>query len=141
MGKINFTQENKTQLESLAVKFLFENVSIETTLGTTCNIVELIHATSIKSLTIIYQNLKKKINTLEEADRWSRSETENTNLEFLKEKLTFIDLLIGYKKWLVEEEELKRKKTELTEKLEELKESQKSPADRIAELEAELAKL
>lgn len=141
MGKINFTQDNKTQLESLAVKFLFGNVSIETTLGTTCNIVELIHTTSIKSLTIIYQNLKKKINILEEADKWSRSETENTNLEFLKEKLTFIDLLIGYKKWLVEEAELEKKKTELTEKLEELKESQKSPADRIAEIEAELAKL
>lgn len=141
MGKINFTQENKTQLESLAVKFLFKNISIETTLGTTCNIAELIHTTSIKSLAIIYQNLKKKINTLEEADRWSRSETENTYLEVLKEKLTFVDLLIGYKKWLIEEAELEKKKTELTEKLEELKESQKSPADRIAEIEAELAKL
>jgi hypothetical protein len=52
-----------------------------------------------------------------------------------------INLIIGWKRFNMEKEANARKKAELTEKLTELKESQKTPEDRIKEMEAELAAL
>lgn len=139
--KINFTSENKSRLEELALKFLFNNVVFTVSLGTVINVVDLLHNTAIKSLVYIYTTLKKEIATLEESDRWSMTDTENKKLAMLKEKYEFVDLLIGYKKYCAELEEIEKKKIELAEKIDALKDSQKTPAERIAELEKQLSEL
>lgn len=139
--KINFTSENKSRLEELALKFLFNNTTFTVSLGTVMNVVDLLHNTAIKSLVYIYTSFKKEISTLEESDRWSMTDVENKKLADLKEKYEFIDLLIGYKKYCAELKEIESKKAELAEKIDALKDSQKTPAERIAELEKQLSEL
>ena len=141
MGKINFTNENKSRLEELALKFLFGNLPIQGPLGTVLRIEDLIHNTSINTLVSMNAHLKKSIATLETLDEWTCTDADKWKLERTKENQELVNLLIGYKRYLAEQEELELKKAELAAKIEELKDSQKTPAERIAELEKELANL
>ena len=59
----------------------------------------------------------------------------------MKEAQELVSLTIGYKKWLAEQEEISEKKAALAAQIDSLKESQKTPAERIAELESQLANL
>ena len=138
--KINFTQEHMLRLVELASQALFENATIQTNLGQNLNIVELVHSTSIGQLTNILSSLKKKIEKLEEADEWVAT-SDNDKIDNLRRTKELVNLIIGWRRHNLEIAENKRKKAELTEKLNELKESQKTPEDRIKEMEAELAKL
>jgi predicted nucleic acid-binding Zn-ribbon protein len=49
-----------------------------------------------------------------------------------------VNLIIGYKRYQLEEEETAKKRKDLESKLAELKESQKSPEDKIKEIEDQL---
>lgn len=139
MGKINFTKEHMIKLYDLANEVLFDNVAITTQLGQPLNIVELLHTTSINQLNNIKQSLAKKIEKLEAADEWISP--DNDKLEEAKRMKELVNLIIGWKRYNLEKAENARKKEELTKKLTELKESQKTPEDRIKEMEAELAAL
>lgn len=141
MGKINFTTENKTRLEALCLKFLFNNLPIQGPLGTVLRIEDLLHNTSISTLTTMHTNLKKTVATLEDVDEWTSTDADKWKLERMKENLELVNLLIGYKRFLAEQEELAEKKADLAAKIAALKDSQKTPAERIAELEAELSTL
>lgn len=136
---INFTKEHYSKMCELAVKMLLANGTITTNMGQTLNIVELIHTTSINTLNKIKTNLAKTIQNLEEKDEWV--EVDTAQLEGLKEKKELVNLIIGFKRYSMEVKENARKKHELSEKLAELKESTKTPEDRIKEMEAELAAL
>lgn len=138
---INFTENDKKRLEELALKFLFENVSIESTMGSSLTVHEVLHNVTPKGLSIMLTNHKKRIATLEEADRWSRTDAENATLSLMQEKYEFIDLCLGYNKYRMEQVEIAAKKKQLESQINTLKESQKTPAEKIAELEAELSKL
>ena len=137
--KINFTKEHLGKLQSLAVKMLFENGEIKNKLGAPLNIVELLHTTSINQLLEIKKILAKKIEEQESRDEWI--DPDNERLTMLKEQKELVNLIVGYKRLNLEMAENARKKEELTKKLTELKESTKTPEDRIKELEAELAQL
>lgn len=139
MGKINFTKEHMLRLYDLANEMLFDNATIQTSMGQVLNIVELLHTTSINQLQNIMSALKKKIDKIEEADEWLAP--DNDKLEELRRMKEIINLIIGWKRHTMEISENKRKKAELTKKLTELKESTKTPEDRIKEMEAELAAL
>ena len=139
MGKINFTKEHMIKLYDLANEVLFDNISITTQLGQPLNIVELLHTTSINQLNNIKQSLAKKIEKLEAADEWISA--DNDKLEEIRKMKELVNLIVGWKRYNLEKEETARKKAELTKKLNELKESQKTPEDRIKEMEAELAAL
>lgn len=139
MQKINFTKEHMTKLCDLANKVLFENTVITTSMGQPLNIVELLHTTSINQLNNIKQALTKKVQKLEEADEWTNP--DNDKLEEAKKMRELVNLIVGWKRYNLEIAENKRKKDELTAKLNELKESTKTPEDRIKEMEAELAAL
>lgn len=141
MGKINFTTENKTRLEALCLKFLFNNLPIQGPLGTVLRIEDLLHNTSISTLTTMHTSLKKTVATLEDVDEWTSTDADKWKLERMKENLELVNLLIGYKRFLAEQEELAEKKADLAAKIAALKDSQKTPAERIAELEAELSTL
>lgn len=137
--KINFTKEHMIRLYDLANEMLFDNATIQTSMGQVLNIVELLHTTSIGQLQNIMTSLKKKIDKIEEADEWIAP--DNDKLEELRRMKELINLIIGWKRHNLEISENKRKKEELTKKLAELKDSQKTPEDRIKEIEDELTAL
>lgn len=137
--KINFTKEHMSRLIELATDMLFANNCIQTTMGQVLNITELLHTTSINQLNNIKAMLVKKIEKLEGADEWVGEDTEK--LESTRRTKELVNLIIGWKRYNLELEENKRKKNELTAKLTELKESTKTPEDRIKELEAQLKEL
>jgi hypothetical protein len=135
--KINFTKEHYNKMCELALKMLMTNSTISTKMGAPLNIVELIHTTSINTLNNIKAGLSTKIQNLENKDEWV--EVNTTELDSLKEMKELVNLIVGFKRYHLELAESRRKKAELTEKLAELKESTKTPEDRIKEMEAELA--
>lgn len=141
MGKVNFTTENKSRLEELATKFLFGNLPIQGPMGTSMRVTDLLHNTSINSLVSMNSHLKKQIASMSDLDEWSCTDADTWKLERLKESQELVSLVIGYKKWLVEQEEISEKKAALAAQIDSLKESQKTPAERIAELESQLADL
>ena len=137
--KINFTKEHMQRLLDLADAALFDRTTVTTKLGQVLNIYELLHTTSINQLNEIKLSLAKKIEKQESADEWI--DPDNSKLQALKETKELVNLIIGWKRYNLELSENARKKEELTKKLNELKESQKTPEDRIKEMEAELASL
>lgn len=137
--KINFTKEHEAKLDALAVKMLKENGVVRTVMGQSLNIVELMHTTSINQLNNIRTALLKAIQKKEEGDEWV--ETDTSALDQMKDTKELVNLIIGWKRKNLEIAENKAKKAELTKKLAELKESTKTPEDRIKEMEAQLAEL
>lgn len=141
MAKINFTKDHFAKLQHLALGMLFTNEVIVSKMGTPLNIVELLHTTTIGTLNEIRLGLAKAIEKLENQDEWTQTEDIQSKLEGLKLKKELVNLIIGYKRFTLENEANARKKAELEARLKELKESQKTPEDRIKELEAEIAQL
>lgn len=137
--KINFTKEHMQRLLDLADAALFDRSTVTTKLGQVLNIYELLHTTSINQLNEIKLSLAKKIEKQESTDEWV--DPDNAKLQALKETKELVNLIIGWKRYNLELAENARKKEELTEKLAELKESTKTPEDRIKELEAQLKEL
>lgn len=127
------------RLLDLANEALFNRSSVTTKLGQVLNIYELLHTTSINQLNEIKVGLIKKIEKMEQGDEWL--DPDNAKLQALKETKELVNLIIGWKRYNLELSENARKKEELTEKLNELKESTKTPEDRIKELEAQLSEL
>ena len=139
--KINFKKEHFDKLKELAVKALLNNDVIMGKLGTPINIIELIHCTTINSLNNIRLSLAKKIESLEEKDEWTSNELNQGSLLKAKEQKELVNLIIGYKRYKQEIEDNKTNKEALLEQLNTLKESQKTPEDKIKELEDKLANI
>ena len=139
--KINFTQEHYTKMQKLLLGMLMGNHTIDTKFGQVLNAVELLHTTTINTLNSIRLNLGNQIKRLEEQDEWTQGTVHQQKLDELKESKELINLIIGYKRWLLEAEEIRKKKEELKERIAEMKEAQKTPEDRLKEAEEELAKL
>ena len=139
MAKINFTKEHFNEMCTLLMGMLLRNEVISSKLGTPINVVELLHTTTINSLNNIRLALSNKIKQLESQDEWVASDSNARQLDTAKEQKELVNLVIGYKRYRMEVEENAQKKAELTAKLKALKESQKSPEDKIKELEAELS--
>lgn len=139
--KINFTQEHFDRLQHLLLAMLLENDTISTKLGGELNVVELLHTTTINTLNSIRQALGKHIENLENKDEWVADDANQESLERAKMQKELVNLIIGYKRYSMEVEENKRKKAALKAELEALRESQKTPEDKIEELEEEIASL
>lgn len=139
--KINFKKEHFDKLKELAVKALLNNDTVVGRLGNPIDIVELIHGTTINSLNQIRLSLAKKIEGLEGKDEWAADDTNQVSLEKAKEQKDLVNLIIGYKRYKQEVADNKANKRALQEQLSALKESQKTPEDKIKELEAQLANI
>lgn len=137
--KINFTKDHMSRLLDLADEALFDKTTVYTKLGQPLNIYELLHTTSINQLNEIKSNLTKKIEKIEEQDEWVTPDGDK--LQAMKDTKELVNLIIGWKRYNLELAENARKKEELTNKLTELKESTRTPEDRIKELEAQLKEL
>lgn len=141
MAKINFTKEHFDKLKAYAVEMLFTQETVTTKLGQTLNIVELLHTTTINTLNSIRLQLGKEIETIENQDEWVSGETSQRKLENLKAKKELVNLIIGYKRFVQEQTEIAREKAYLEDELSKLKESQKTPEDKIKEIESKLETL
>lgn len=141
MAKINFTQDHFAQMQHLLLGMLMSNTTVTTKLGGELNVVELLHTTTINTLNSIRLSLAKHIENLESKDEWIADNASQEALDKAKAQKELVNLIIGYKRYMLEREETKRKKAALEAKLAELKESQKTPEDKIKELETELAGL
>lgn len=139
MGKINFTKEHMARLKDLAVEMLFKNDYIVTNFGQQLSVVELLHCTTINSLTKIRLDLAKKIEQLENADEWVTTDREQVVLNEMKTRKDFVNLVIGYKRYMDELATTSREKEMLQAEIDRLREEQKTPADRLKEMEAKLA--
>ena len=141
MAKVNFTKEHYAKMKELVFAMLVSNHTISTKLGQPLNIVELMHTQTVNTLNSIRLSLSKQIEDLEKQDEWLASDYQQEKLEALKKRKELVNLIIGWKRHNMEVAEAKAKKAELTKQLDELKDSQKTPEDRIKELEAQLKDL
>lgn len=141
MAKINFTKDHFNKMLSMAAAMLVNNEVVLTKMGQPLNIVELMHVTTIGTLMDIKKNLSKKIENLEDQDEWVESNTNQVNLTRYKNQKELVNLIIGWKRFMLEASEAAKRKQELESKLKELKDSQKTPEDKIKEIEAELASM
>lgn len=140
MGKINFTPTHFERMKELAVEMLLDNEVVSNKLGLQFNIVELIHTTTINTLNSMRVGMAKAIENLENADEWVDSANQE-KIEKLKKQKELVNLIIGYKRYLLEQQETSELKKQLKKTLADLKESQKTPEDKIKEIEAQLAEL
>lgn len=140
MGKINFTPTHFERMKELAVEMLLDNEVVSNKLGLQFNIVELIHTTTINTLNSMRVGMTKAIENLENADEWVDSANQE-KIEKLKKQKELVNLIIGYKRYLLEQQETSELKKQLKKTLADLKESQKTPEDKIKEIEAQLAEL
>lgn len=137
MAKINFTKEHLEKMKELAIDMLLNNMSITTTMGTVLNISELMHTTTIGTLNKIRLTLTKKIRDAEDKDEWVDF-SDSKYLDTIRKQKDLVNLIIGWKKYNMEKEANEARRKELEKKLDELKESQKTPEDKIKELEAQI---
>lgn len=140
MGKINFTPTHFERMKELAVEMLLDNEVVIGKLGNQYNIVDLIHTITINTLNSLRVGMAKAIENLENADEWVDSANQE-KIEKLKKQKELVNLIIGYKRWLLEQNELSELKKNLKKTLADLKESQKTPEDKVKEIEAQLAEL
>ena len=140
MGKINFTKTHYEMMCEMLLEMFMNNETIQHKM-LTLDAVSLLHTTTINTLNSIRLELKKSIDNLENQDEWATSELQQMKLSILKDKKELVNLIIGYKRWQEEQESIKTTKKLLMEELNDLKESQKTPEDKIKELEDKLANL
>jgi len=136
--KITFTQEHRTQLQSLCANFLFSGRTISGKIGTEINIYDLLHNTTLRTTQELYSNVTKTIESKEKLDRWSMTEYQQNELKKLKTTQELLDLMIGYKKAKSQAQADKEKLAQLRATMKELEESTKTPEARLAELKAEI---
>lgn len=141
MGKINFTKEHFEKMKTLAVDMLLNNESVTTKMGQVLNISELLHTTTISTLNNIRLSLAKKIEDAESKDEWVSDASDSKYLDLLRKQKELVNLIIGWKRYNLEQNEIASKRETLKDELNKLKESQKTPEDKIKELEAQLAEL
>ena len=141
MTKVNFTKEHLAKLKELAFAMLAQNGVIQTKFGQALTIVDLMHTQTINTLNGIKVAISKSIEALENKDEWVATDSTQADLTVLKEKKELVNLIIGWKRYNEYARESNAKKEELKAQLSALKESQKTPEDKIKELEAKLTEL
>lgn len=141
MAKINFTKEHLAKLKDLAIKFLFKGILIKGAINSELSVWDILHNTTLNTLSTIYGNLKREVEKISNLDEWNLTDYQQKKLEVLKEQMEFVNLVIGYKKYQIEIQSDKDKLRELKAKQQELKESTLTPVERLAALEAEIASI
>lgn len=141
MGKINFTKEHFERMKELAVDMLLNNESVTTKMGQILNISELFHTTTVGTLNNIKSGLAKKIEDAENKDEWVSDALDSKYLNLLRKQKELVNLIIGWKRYNMEKETIKSERKALEEELNRLKESQKTPEDKIKDIEVKLSAL
>lgn len=140
MAKINFTNEHMERMKKLLIDMLINNDTVLSGFGTYLDVCALLHTVTINSLNKLRIQLGVQIEALNNVDEWSNVDNQ-AKIKELSDKKELINLIIGYKRFKEEIEATNLKKKELEDKLNSLKESQKTPEDKIKEIEAQIAEL
>ena len=136
--KVNFTKEHQEKLDQFILKMWKEDIVVFNTMNVPINICDLKELTPniLNNLKLTYD---KKIQSLESRDEWVDPENDKIDLyRFIREGL---NLLVGYKRKKIQIAENEAKKRQLDKTIAELREAQKTPEDKLKELEAERAAL
>lgn len=141
MQKINFTKEHDARLKELSTEMLFDKTVINGNMGQVYTVFDLIHTTTIGTLRNIYNSLVKSIEKSESADEWIATDNDQRVLADFKRKKEFVNLLIGYKRYQNMLDENRSKRAVLEAELARLQDAQKTPEDRIKELQSEIEML
>ena len=140
--KVNFTQENLERLKTLFLELGFSGKVLSGKFGAnTYSVWDILHILSISSLKQANTNLKKEVVTLEEQDDWAVSSYQLAKAAETRKWQEFVNLTVGYK---LAEQEKTEKQAEIKQKkdaLKQLVEENKTPAERIAEMEKEIQEL
>lgn len=134
---INFTKEHFERMKSLLLNMLLNNNTIQYRM-TVLDVQNLLHTTTINTLNNCRLELQRAITNLENQDEWATSDYNQKKLEELRNQKELVNLVIGYKRFLEERERTKVKKESIMKQINDLKESQKTPEDKIKELENQL---
>ena len=138
MQKINFTKEHDARLKELSTEMLFDKTVINGKMVQVYTVFDLIHTTTIGTLRNIYNSLVKSIEKSESADEWIATDNDQRVLADFKRKKEFVNLLIGYKRYQNMLDENRSKRAVLEAELARLQDAQKTPEDRIKELQSEI---
>lgn len=141
--KIQFTKENKTQLEQLFIELCFDGSTLSGKFGANqLTPYDLLNNTSIDTLRNMRSSLKKEIDVVSNTqDEWSFKETEKSKLDNKKKWEQFLYLLIGYKLSLREAYTVNQELLEAKKQLADMKEKLKTPDERMKELEEKITNL
>ena len=138
---INFTEQNKTELQQLVFDAVTKRWQVSNKLGMVFDVMDIFHTCTIQTLRSIRKELTNKLNAFED-DEWSdKSIQDNEKIEYYSKSIKLINLAIGFRLWQQEQYDLESKKAALELKLQLLKENQKTPEEKIAELEKEINEL
>lgn len=140
--KKEFTAENLQKLKELYTDFSFRGEVLDGKFGAnTLNPFELLTQTTVSTLRSLFAQTKKLAQATSELDEWSLTEHQLAKQKGFEAWAEFLNLLIGFR--LSEETRIENEKKarKVKSELAELKENVKTPAERIAEKEVELAAL
>ena len=138
---INFTKQHKTELQQLIFEAVTKRWQVATKLGMNLDVMDIFHTATIQTLRNIRKDLTNKLNSFED-DEWSdKSVQDDEKVAYYNMSIKLINLAIGYRLWKQEQYELESKKAALELRLKLLKEDQKTPEEKIAELEEEISKM
>lgn len=142
-SKVNFSADHKAELNKLFLSLSFAGHVLTGKFGANAlNPYDMLHHASISTLKSLYNQLKKEISAAEDTeDDWTSSSYEQSQLALKKRWKQFIHLVIGYKKAEAEKAENRAAVKQMKAKLTELKESNKTPEEKIKELEASIAEM
>lgn len=141
MATINFKKEHFERMKERAIEMLLDNGGVQTKMGQQLGISELLHTTTINTLNSIRVSIDSKIKVLNNQDEWTASDATQREIADLTKTRELVNLIIGYKRYNMEKEQTERQRAALKAELKSLKDAQKTPEDKIKELEEKLASL
>lgn len=103
--KIQFTIEEKNQLQELFLELGFSGVVLQGKFGANSyNVYQLLHNTTLETLQGLFIQTKKEVEALGEVNRWTAGANQKAKINNLTKWKEYIYLLIGYKQFIAEEE-------------------------------------
>lgn len=137
--KINFTKEHQDRLNVLASDALVKGTKFKGNLGSEMTIYDLFHNCTVTTLSRYHTTIKKEVGDIEALDEWSLTPYQQQKAANLKKNQELINLLIGYKRNLEQKEAAATKLASMKDEYAKLKESTKTPEDKLKELEQAMA--
>lgn len=108
MSKIQFTSEHEKQLKDLYLELGFSGAQLNGKFGANSySADQLLHQVTIETLKGFKSTLKKEIEELEKEDEWTSS-VSSKRLTITKKWYDYVNLLIGYKLFIAENEATQR---------------------------------
>ena len=137
----NFTQKHLEELKNLVFEAVTKNILIAGKLGQNYTVLDLFMNCSFNTLRALKKQYTTSISSLPDDEWTEKSLISQDQADYLTNCLNLINLTLGYKIDQAEKAEVERKKATLQERIDAIKESTKTPEEKLKELETELNNL